>query len=112
MALFGDDQFGQAVNLFHAFLPFCIGGFIVGRRLFGYFVIILAVDEPDHIGVLLDRAGFAQIGELRAFIFALFNRAAKLGQRNNGHAEFLGERFKTTANFGDFVDAVVVRSAS
>src|SRR5260363_309228 len=38
----------------------------------------IAVDKENHIGVLLDGAGFAQIGHHRTFIGALFEAAIQL----------------------------------
>src|SRR5258707_9024511 len=47
VALFGNDQFGEA-------------GIFIGR-----FVKLFAVDEHDEIRILLDRTRLAQIGKLR-----------------------------------------------
>src|SRR5262249_52595139 len=51
VALLGDDQLGDALR---------VGGLRV--------VVLVAVDEDDHVGVLLDGARLAQIGELGALV--------------------------------------------
>ena len=51
VALFGDDQLGEAAEIFAVAI-----------------VDFFAEDEADHIGVLLDRARFAKVAELRAVI--------------------------------------------
>ncbi len=77
VALLADDDFGDAGDLVHLVLPFLmLGG--VGARLLAGEVIFLAVDEEHHVGVLLDRAGFAQVGQLRALVVAVFDLARKL----------------------------------
>ena len=61
VALFRDDDLGLALAV---------------RILFAVLVLVVvafAVDERDHVGVLLDRSRFAQIGEHRLFVaLALF----------------------------------------
>ena len=85
MALFGDDEFGEAKHARHFRRPFVmifmrlgvtarVGPFWFARLD----IIFLAVDEQHDVGVLLNRAGLAQIGKLGALIFARFNRTAKL----------------------------------
>src|SRR5262249_47140006 len=54
VALLGDDQLGDA--------------FGAGRRLTLVAVHVLAVDEGDDIGVLLECARFAEVGQLRTMI--------------------------------------------
>ena len=54
VALLADDHLGLAMNLFHFPLP----GHVLGRALFGFLVleiVLLAIDEEHHVGVLLDR---------------------------------------------------------
>ena len=46
-------------------------------------VIFLAVDEQHDVGVLLDRAGFAQVGELRPLVVAVLDLAGELRQRDD-----------------------------
>src|SRR5688500_4897728 len=58
VALLGDDDLGDAL-------------------LFRVLVVdLVAVDEAHQVGVLLDRAGFTQIGELRAVVAGALFRAA------------------------------------
>src|ERR1035441_5627974 len=64
VALLGNNDFGAALQV----------GVVLLVELF-------AEDEHDHIGVLLNRPRFAQIGELRPVIPApAFGSAAKLRQ--------------------------------
>ncbi len=70
-------------------------------------VIILAVDEHDDVGVLLDRARFAQIRQLRALVLALLDRAAELRQRHHRHVHVLGQGLEASADLGDFLHAAI-----
>jgi hypothetical protein len=49
-----------------------------GLRLLVLQVIFLAIDEQHHVGVLLDGAGFAKVGELRALVVAAFHLTREL----------------------------------
>src|SRR5882724_4167422 len=60
-----------------------------------------AVDEHDHVGVLFDGAGFAEVGELRAAFFA-FGSAGQLAKHQNGNLQFLGKTLERAGNAGDF----------
>ncbi len=53
-------------------------------------VVGLAIDEHHDVGVLLDRARFPKVGELRALVFALFDRTRQLGQRDDRDRQLLG----------------------
>ena len=115
VALLGDDHFGHAVDSAHVLLPLLIGFddldivVVLGRLgLARGDVIILAVDEQDDVGVLLDRARFPEVGKLRPFVLALLDRAAELRQADHGHVEFLGELLQAAADLGNFLDAIVV----
>jgi hypothetical protein len=114
MALFCDDDLGLVAallkQLVEALLAFEIGVrlFIIPwRRPFAFLVIFFAIDERDHIGVLLDRSGFTQIGELWPFVLALLDRARELTERDHRNIELLGQRFQSPGNLGDFLDPVV-----
>ena len=48
---------------------------------------------------------------MRALVVALLHRTAELRKRNHRNAEFLGEGLQATADFRNFVDAVVVGAA-
>src|SRR5262245_12681773 len=58
VALFADDHLGEPFDAF------------VRLRIDRPVVKLLAVNEADDIGVLLDRAGLAQVGQLRAPVLA------------------------------------------
>ena len=47
-------------------------------------VIIRAVEEHDEVGVLLDRAGLAEVGENGAGIVTAGDRTRELGEGNDG----------------------------
>jgi len=59
--MLGDDQVGKAVGL-----------------LVGVAVVVLAEEEGDDVGILLDLAGLAQVGELRLRRRPLLRRASEL----------------------------------
>src|SRR6185295_1753758 len=69
VALLGDDDLGLVVRLLELDLPLGIFG-VVGARLLGAQVILVAIDEHYDVGVLLDRARFAEVGQLRALVLA------------------------------------------
>src|SRR3954466_12107445 len=70
VAVLGDDEVGLA-------------------RAVGVLVVVLvAVDEHDEVGVLLDLAGLAQVGEHRALVGARLDAARQLRQRDDGDLEF------------------------
>src|SRR5215510_3659977 len=54
-------------------------------------VVLVAVDEADEVGVLLDRARLAQVGEDRALVVALLDRTRELRQRDDRHVEVARE---------------------
>ena len=80
---------------------------VVGRLLGGE-IIILAVDEEHDVGVLLDRARFPEVRQLRPLVLALLDRAAELRQADHGHVQFLGELLEAAADLRDFLDAIIV----
>ena len=51
-----------------------------------FVVVVVAVNEHYDICVLLNGAGFTQIGEHRAVVRTLFNCTAELGKGNNRNA--------------------------
>src|SRR6202790_539941 len=110
VALLADDHFGLAVHQRHVQLPFLIfrrarAGFLVRQ------IIFLAEHEHHHVGVLLDRAGFTQVGQLRALVFAALDLARQLRQRDDGNIQFLGERLQAGRDLRDFLHAVVAALA-
>src|SRR5215218_8323060 len=104
VALLGDDHFrlaGRRGVFGVPLLVFCQLLGLVGRRHVGLDrleVIILAIDEEHDVGVLLDRAGFTKIGELRPFVLALLDRTAELRKADYRHVEFLGELLQAAAD--------------
>ena len=61
-------------------------------------VVFFAVDEADDVGVLLDGAGFAEVGEHGALVAgALFVGTRELGGGDDGDFELLGEGFEAAA---------------
>ena len=114
VALLGNDHFGLAVRR----APYSSLPLVVFRELIGLArhwhvglapqIIILAVDEEDDVGVLLDRARFAQVRELRPLVLALLDRAAELRQADDRHIEFLGELLQAAADLRNFLDAILV----
>src|SRR6185437_11342484 len=78
-----------------------------GARFLVLQIIFLAIDKHHDVGVLLDRAGFAQIRELRALVVALLDRAGKLRQAEDRHIKLLGQRLQAGGDLGDFLHAAV-----
>src|SRR3546814_9590672 len=70
-------------------------------------VILVAVDEHDDVGVLLDRAGLAQVGELRALVLALLDGARELREGEDRHIEILGQGLEAAGDLRDLLHAVV-----
>src|SRR6476659_3948580 len=77
MALFADDHFGLAVDQLHLGLPLEML-FGADARLAIAQVILLAKHEHHDVGVLLDRARFAQVRELWALVVAVLDLAREL----------------------------------
>ena len=70
-------------------------------------IIFLAEHEQHHIGVLLDRAGFAQIRKLRAFVLPLLDLAGELGQGEDRDMQLLGERLQPGGDLRDLLHAAL-----
>src|SRR4029078_775993 len=68
VALLGDDQLGD-VDLV---------GVLLGPAGVVGVVVVLAVEEHDHVGVLLDGARFAQVAHPRPVALALLAGAVEL----------------------------------
>jgi hypothetical protein len=94
--LLGDDDLGDAL-LFDVLLP------LVFRH-----VHLLAVDEDDHVGVLLDGPGFAEVGQLRPrFAPAFLGRSTELGDADDGDLELFGQLFERAGDEGHLLVAVL-----
>src|SRR5512145_3050290 len=52
------------------------------------------IEEQDHVGVLLERPGFAEIGQLRLLALSRLHRARQLGQGHDRDVQLLGERLE------------------
>ena len=63
------------------------------------------VDEHHDVGVLLDGARFAQIGELRPALIA-FRRARQLAEHEHGNLQLLGQAFQSARDARDFFLAI------
>ena len=61
------------------------------------------VEEEDHVGVLLERARLAQIGELGLLALAGLDRARELGERHHRHVQLLGQRLERARDLGDLL---------
>src|SRR5262245_14465527 len=87
VALLGDKDVGDVVDLAAVLLP-ALDPFVelVDRlirallRLGAFVIVLLAIDEHDDVGILLDRTGFAQVRELRSLVLALLDGARELGE--------------------------------
>src|SRR3954471_14422863 len=89
VAVLGDDEVGLA-------------------RAVGVLVVVLvAVDEHDEVGVLLDLAGLAQVGEHRALVGARLDAARQLRQRDDGDLELAREDLQAAGDLADRLHAVV-----
>src|SRR3990170_5227461 len=88
--LLADDDVGHALVLF-LLEPVAVG----------------PVQEEDQVGVLLERARFAQVGELRLLALAALHRPRQLRQRHDGHVDLLGQRLQRARNFRDLLLAVL-----
>src|SRR5438093_1727791 len=84
VALLPDDHFRDAFD--------ALVGFGIDRAV----VELLPVDETDDVGVLLDRARLAEIGELRPPVLAaaLLGRTRQLRDGDDRHVELLRERLE------------------
>ena len=105
MALLGDDDVALAACLVQGLLPLQMLvrsglGLAIGE------IIFVAIDEEDDVGVLLDRARFAQIGELGALVLAIFHLTRELGEGDDRNGQLLGERLQACRDLGDLLHAV------
>ena len=61
-------------------------------------VVLLAIDEHHDVGVLLELAALAQVGEHRHRRVARLDGARELGDRDDGDVELAGEDLQATAD--------------
>src|SRR5207244_1332447 len=69
------------------------------------------VDEHHDVGVLFDGAGFAEVGQLRAALFA-FGCARELAEDEHGKLQFLGKTFEAARDAGNFFLTIVEAAAT
>ena len=84
--LFGDVNFSDA---------------LLGA-LFGI-IDVIAIDQPDHIRVLFNSPGFAQIGQLGFRRLTLLYRPAELRERHHRDIQLFGQGFEGTSNARNFL---------
>ena len=73
----------------------------------GDVVVFAAPEENDAVGVLLQAAGLAQVGEERALLAAaLLHVAGELGEGDDGGVELFGQLFQAAADAAYFLLAV------
>ena len=71
------------------------------------------MDEGDDVGILLDGAGFAQIGEHRLLVAsALLRGTAELRERDDRDVEFFRERLQAARDGRDLLGAILVAFAA
>src|SRR5947209_3916724 len=77
------------------------------RALFGLLAgLPLAEDEYHDVRVLLDRAGLAEVGELRSLPRTLFGRPAQLRERDDRHLELLRDALQASRDEADLLRPV------
>src|SRR5699024_32877 len=85
-----------------------LGLVLVGLFAFAVLAVVVggAVQKQHDVGVLFDRTGIAQVGQLRAVVGAaggLFGRTRKLRQRNDRHVELLGHDLQVPRDIADLL---------
>ena len=80
-----------------------LGDAALGRVLV---VDLFAVDQENHIRVLLDGARLAQVGHHRLLLGARLDAAIELRQRDHRYLQFLGQCLEAAGNLGNFGSAV------
>ena len=91
IAVFGNDQLGESSIL--------VSGI----------VHLFAVDEGNHIRVLLDASAFAEVGKLRTVVASTSLRiAGELGQCDHRDLQLFGELLESTADSRDLKVPILV----
>ncbi len=70
-------------------------------------VDLVAVDEQDEVGILLDRARLAKVRHHRPLVRPLLERAIELRERHHRHAQLLRQRLHRARDLGDLGRAVL-----
>jgi len=96
VALLGEDQLRQAAKV----LAIAV-------------INLLAEDEPDQIGILLDGSRFTQVAELWTVIaLSRLHGAAQLREDHHRHVQFLGQEFHAPRKGADFLVAILIAAAA
>src|SRR5215813_3047632 len=119
VALLGDENVGDVADLLAMLLP-ALDAFVELIHRFvsallglaALVIVLLAVDEHDDVGILLDRAGFAQVGELWPLVLALLDRARELRERQNRNVQLLGYAFQAARDLRQLLDAVLAAAGA
>src|SRR5260221_13692246 len=114
MALLGDDDFGEpgdALDILRpavaAVVELVVGLVRPAHRLGTADIVFLAEDEHDDVGVLFDRARFAEVGQHWPLVLAVLDRARELRQRHDRDVELLGDALETAGNLRNLLHAVL-----
>src|SRR5438309_2797862 len=93
VALLADDELREPLDAF------------VRLRVHRPVIQLLAVDEADHVGVLLDGARLAEVGELGTAVLAaaLLRSTRQLRQRDDRYVQLLGEGLEGARDIGDLL---------
>ena len=70
-------------------------------------VVLVAVDEHDQVGVLLDLAGLAEVRQERALVGASLDSARQLRDRDHGNVQLARQQLEAAADLPDLLDAAV-----
>ena len=80
----------------------------VSALVLGDFVIFGTVDEADHIGILLDGTGFAEVGELRTLALGAltgFDATVQLREGDNRDVKLLCQALQRAGDGADLLFA-------
>src|SRR4051794_22787065 len=69
-------------------------------------VVVVAVQEPDDVGVLLDRPGLSEVGEDGPLVRPLFGGAGELRDADDRNLELAGKDLQSTAELRDLLHAI------
>src|SRR6202451_1315847 len=74
-------------------------------RAVGRIVGFGPMQKEDQVGVLLDGAALAEVGQPRPLLFAQLDAAVELGQRDHRHEQLLGELLQPARDLRDLLFA-------
>ncbi len=96
VAVLGDDDLGDAG-----------GGSAVRVGGFVGLVVFVAVQEHDHVGILLDGTRVTQVGQHGLLVGTGFRTARELCAADDGYHQILCHDLHGAGNLGDLLHAVV-----